>query len=132
MLKRAWLSFLAMAAGWFLPSVLYVVGIAVTRSGFESALALAYWTGIFVFAAWLLIALPIALFVSPHSVVFRRGIAPLFGGAVGFLSMAWTITRGLDGLILAGYAMLIGILAGVAYSWLLGHKGSSAPAASMA
>jgi hypothetical protein len=122
MLKRAWLSFAAMAAGWLFPSLAYVVWAAVAHEGVESALALAFWTGIFVFVAWLVIALPIALFVSPGNIIFRRGVAPIFGAVVGFASMSWTISRGLDGFLLAAYALVVGLVAGAVYAWLLGPR----------
>lgn len=122
MLRRAGLSLLAMTAGWFWPSIVYVTAIAVTHSGVESALAIAFWTGIFVFAAWLLIALPIALFVSPSHVLFRRKVAPLFGAVIGFVSMSWTLGQGISGLWLAAYGLLVGAIAGFAYSWFLREK----------
>ncbi len=121
MLRRAGLSFLAMTAGWFWPSVLYVVGAWITHSGVESSLALAFWTGLFVFAAWLLIALPIALFVSPGHFLFRK-VAPLFGAVIGFASMSWTLADGINGLWLATYGLLVGAIAGFAYSWFLREK----------
>jgi hypothetical protein len=111
-----------MTAGWFWPSIVYVTAIAVTHSGVESALAIAFWTGIFVFAAWLLIALPIALFVSPSHVLFRRKVAPLFGAVIGFVSMSWTLGQGISGLWLAAYGLLVGAIAGFAYSWFLREK----------
>jgi hypothetical protein len=122
MLRRAGLSFLAMTAGWFWPSILFVTGAAVMRSGVESALAIAFWTGIFVFAAWLLIALPIALFVSPSHFLFRRKVAPLFGAVIGFAAMSWTLAKGVDGWWLAAYGLLVGAIAGFAYSWFLREK----------
>ncbi len=122
MLKRAGLSFLAMTAGWFWPSILLVTGSAVMRSGVESSLSIAFWTGIFVFAGWLLIALPIALFVSPSHFLFRRKVAPLFGAVIGFASMSWALTDGVSGLWLAAYGLLVGAIAGFAYSWFLREK----------
>ena len=122
MLRRAGLSFLAMTAGWFWPSILLVTGSAVMRSGVESSLAIAFWTGIFVFAGWLLIALPIALFVAPGHFLFRRKVAPLFGAVLGFASMSWTLGQGLSGLWLAAYGLLVGAIAGFAYSWFLREK----------
>ena len=105
-----------MAAGWLIPSAIYVIGVFVTRSGIESALALAFWTGLFVLAAWLLIALPVALFVSPQHFLFRKPVAPIFGAIAGFASMSWTVGGGADGWLLAGYALLVGALAGGIYA----------------
>jgi hypothetical protein len=131
MLRHALLSFLAMLAGWLLPSTLFVLGAAVTHSGVESMFAVAFWAGFFVFAAWLLIALPVALFVRPQHVLLRRRVAPLFGFVAGFLSMAWTMfgTSDAGRWLLPTYAGLIGGVAGAVYSALLQREGAATVAA---
>src|SRR5262245_36057082 len=78
---RAALSFAAAYLGWAL-GIAWFVGREVHGGGFGRVTdleAMCFWSGLFVFASWLVAMLPLALRLDRDAVLLAPLVAPLFG-----------------------------------------------------
>jgi hypothetical protein len=102
-----------------------LLGWSGSASGSLSFLAM---TAIFSLAGWLLIFLPLVLFLNPGSRLFHPAVFPWVGAAGAVLVfLGWlTWVNGPRGIVpafitfaaFAGYAAVVGLLAGLIYSLL--------------
>ncbi len=76
------LALVSMIVGWCSQALVYYV--TAFHAGFHDVIFWFYWTGLFIFVAWLVVFLPLTSFVSSESVFFSPRIAPLFGAVTGW------------------------------------------------
>ncbi len=83
--------------------------------------AMLFWTAVFAFVSWLLIALPVALFVRRASPVFTVHFGPFIGAVIGVL--AFLVLLGWTGFwretLYVAYAAVVGAVAGFVYAVLV-------------
>ncbi|MFN0242436.1 MAG: hypothetical protein ACKVWV_06035 [Planctomycetota bacterium] len=119
------LSFSAAFVGWTVGLAWYVA-VAVLRPGFGYVTdfdAIAAWSGIFAFAAWVIAVIPLALRVDEEGALCRAPWAPVFGGVCGvLLCIVFLIPIGGGAEVLGqptflGQAFLVGGTSWWLYTW---------------
>lgn len=121
---RVLLSFFSMICGWGAGFACYA-GYMVFLSKWgrvTDANALLFYTGIFIFIAWLLFFVPLVVFSPEKNPLFFKKVAPFFGAVYGvavFLLLVGWWTGFWKFFFYWGYASVVGGTAGLVYSYCL-------------
>lgn len=113
-------SLAAMIFGWAAGFIYFLVYATCCTPGHRPTdqEAMLFWSAIFVFVSWMVVALPFAMVVAPTSRVLSLPIAPVVGAVVGLAAFALLLSwSGLwrEPLFLA-YAAVVGGAAALAYA----------------
>jgi len=121
-------SLISILLGWSFALVVYVALLAVFDR-IRDVVAVACWTLIFALAGWVLVGIPLVLFIHARHRAFQSGWGPFIGAALAlltFLALAgrWFPPGSMEFNLFSGFAAVIGGVAWRTYA-LLGRKSAT-------
>lgn len=120
--RKLVLSLLSMVGGW-LAGFLYNIVFLIIRQGYPTdGASILYWTGVFIFIAWVIFVIPLVLLLPEKSRMFSIRSAPLAWACYGLIAflilLGWWTPLWKESHFLL-YACVVGTTAGFLYAFSL-------------